>query len=417
MKIAIFGMARSGLSAYKFIKSKTDYDVYLVNSGEPSSWACFELIKADLDKAFDQDHALDILGTMDKIVLSPGIPRDHDVLAKAHEKNIPIISEIEFAFSHSDIPVVGITGTNGKTTTTTMIGEALTIFGKKVFVCGNIGRPYSDLLLENDKYDFAIVELSSFQLESIETFHPKISIFINITENHTERYNQFESYLEAKKNIFKNQTKDDFSIIGMELDLIPESIKIEPLIKFDYSKSKLVGNHNKSNFFCAYKVCEILKVKHLDENFQKFIDNFSGVEFRLQYIHTFNDLNIYNDAKSTNDAATVSAIEAFDKDEDLYLCLGGKLRTDSISLDRALKGLFITEIFVFGEASNLLEEKLIDFKIRTFKDIEEIIRYIKTATLKGNLLFSPAFPSFDQFKDYVDRGNSFTKLVNSILIE
>ena len=423
MKIAIFGLARSGLSVFRYLCTQSQHEVFLVNQGDPSSWSCLEEIqnKIAMDHCFNQDDARDLIAKVDQIVLSPGIPREHPVLSKALDKGVPVISEIEFAFQHiSDIPIIGITGTNGKTTTTTMIGEVLAMAGKRAFVCGNIGRPYTDLLLETQNYDYAVVELSSFQLESIVDFHPHIALILNITPNHAERYPDLDSYQKAKYQILKNQKADDYALLGE--GLTSEKIKsqldfIRPLQGFDFSKSYLVGEHNKMNFYCAYKVLEFLNIENREFLFQEFIDSFTGVEFRLQFIRDFQGLKIYNDGKSTNDAATFAAVDSFQGEEELFLILGGQPRSQVSTLDQTLRGKKIQQIFVFGQAQVLVKNVLGEiFDVVCFEKLEDIFSYIKIHRLKGNLLFSPAFPSFDQFKDYVERGRYFTQLAKNLSI-
>jgi UDP-N-acetylmuramoylalanine--D-glutamate ligase len=421
MKIAIFGLARSGLAAFNFLQTKPEIDVYLVNQGEPSTWANYNELKEKIDQAkmLNQDKALNLLAQMDEIILSPGIPRSHAALVKALEVNVPIISEIEFAYRNSsDIPVIGITGTNGKTTTTTMIGELLQKAGKRVFVGGNIGRPYSEILFSRDQYDVAVIELSSFQLESIVTFKPHIALLLNITHNHTERYDKHDDYVKAKYELFKNQKEQDFVLIHPSLT-IPKNraqvATIPALVDFDFSQSHLVGEHNKSNFACAYQVAKWLGIENLASLFQNFINEFSGVEFRLQFIREFQGLKIYNDGKSTNDAATVAAIDAFNPSEPLYLILGGQPRTQSTTLQNSLRGKNLQKVFVFGGAQQLVSEAIKDqFWVECYPDLVTLMKAIKRQNLRGNLVFSPGFPSFDLYKDYVSRGNHFTELVNQL---
>lgn len=414
MKIAIFGLARSGMSVYKYLKTQADIEVVLVNQGEPETWSVYEDIKDDNAQLVGQDDAEVLLAKMDKIILSPGIPREHKSLRLALNRGIPVLSEIEFAFTHSDIPVIGITGTNGKTTTTTMIGEALSKFNLDVFICGNIGRPYSDILLETKDYDYAIVELSSFQLESIVDFHPHIALILNITENHTERYTDFEDYKKAKFEITKNQNLNDYLLTNEIINSKAQVLPIKDLEGFDFRKSKLIGEHNKKNFYCAYKVCEILKLPRLDLTFQEFIDSFRGVEYRLQFIKESKNLSFYNDAKSTNDEATLAAISSFDSKSKLHLILGGKLRSEKVYIQDKLDLENIETLYVFGEAKEVLKQNLKHKNIRVFENISEVLMDIKSSCLEGIVLFSPAFPSFDQYKDYMARGEDFTKKVNDL---
>ncbi len=413
MKIALIGLGRSGLSVYRYLKAKSDCTIYLVNSGEPDSWACSDEVVDDLERAFSDNAAIMELGEMDQVVLSPGIPRDHLCLTYAIENNIPIISEIEFAYIHSDIPVVGITGTNGKTTTTTMIGEILSIIGFSAFIGGNIGIPYSDLLLEKKKYDIAVIELSSFQLESIKTFRPQISLLLNISDNHTERYSAFDDYKKAKERIFLNQKSDDVAIVNTVEKRKPREIKIEPLTGFDFSKSKLVGFHNKLNFFCAYTVASILAKRDITKEFQEFINEFTGVSFRLQFICEKKGLLFYNDAKSTNTDATLSAVNAFKDKGELSVIIGGKLRDKKISIQKDIDFSLFKNVYLLGEARTLLDEKIKSKNKKSFETLEMVFEDLKKNKEEGIVVFSPGFPSFDQYKNYEHRGQHFNKLCDS----
>ena len=426
MKIAIFGLARSGLAAMRFLLTQTDTEIFLVNQGDPHSWNAWEEIKSFKDKippqnCYDQGDAHAILAQMDQIVLSPGISREHPSLAQALEVGVSVISEIELAFIHSDIPVVAITGTNGKTTTATMVAEVLERAGLRVFLGGNIGRAYCEIF--DADYDYAIIEVSSFQLESIETFRPHIAMLLNISANHGERYEDFDQYAAAKYHIFKNMRPSDHALIDVDLDsasITAQVHYIKSLDGFDFSKSHLKGAHNKENFYCAWKVLELLKIKSthtLMQLMQNFIDEFSGVKYRLQFVGEYEGIKFYNDAKSTNNAATESAVRAFQDDpKKLYLILGGKLRTQEVDILENLRGLRITKIFVMGEAKELLEKELRgEYQVEVFDGLSEIFNMLNSQTLKGNLLFSPGLPSFDQYRDYEHRGEDFTKRVRLLM--
>jgi UDP-N-acetylmuramoylalanine--D-glutamate ligase len=410
MKIALIGLGRSGLSVYKFLKENTQDTIYLVNSGKPSDWPCFDIIKDDLERSFNDESAIEVLGEVDQVVLSPGIPRDHIALTFAHINRVPIISEIEFAFIHSDIPVVGITGTNGKTTTTTMIGKFLNQLGIKAFVGGNIGIPYTDLLSVKDDYKVAIIELSSFQLESIVSFKPQISLLLNTSENHMERYKSFEDYKVAKERIFLNQDSSNFAIVDSIKNRTPKEIEIKPLEGFNFGKSKLVGVHNKLNFFCAYNTAKLLTDRNIDKEFQLFIDDFSGVEFRLQYICEKNGMIFYNDAKSTNTDATTSAIDAFSDKENLSVIIGGKLRDGNITIQNEINFSTLKNVYLFGEAKDLLDEKINSNNKKRFETLDQVFEDLSKNKTQGIVLFSPGFPSFDQYKNYEHRGQHFNEL-------
>ena len=426
-KVAVFGMGKSGKAALELAK-KMNQDLYAVNKGPVDSWYYSDNLEKIVESCScysEEDFALHF-HKMDEIVISPGIPTSHSSLKSAIEKGVPLLSEIEFAYRHcQDIPVIAITGTNGKTTTTTMIAEALTKAGKSVFCGGNIGVPYSELPLQEKKVDYAIIEVSSFQLETIHDFHPVIGLILNIFPNHSERYDDVHDYAKAKFRLLKNMTNQDHLILGMENPYLAD-IKDHPADKvyfqkgqlpesfkktFSFLHAKVKGEHNEANFYACYKVLERLKIPNLTNLFQDFINEFSGVAHRLEYVLDFKGLAVYNDAKSTNTLATTTAIKAFkDSDQPLYLILGGKLRNEA---DRVLPDLVpfkssIARIFTIGDVSQRLAEELKDdFQVMEAHDLKTVFKMVKAEGLKGNLVFSPAFPSFDQFKNYVDRGEKF----------
>jgi UDP-N-acetylmuramoylalanine--D-glutamate ligase len=434
-RIAVFGMALSGISAVKALVS-LGLEVHAVNEGEPDHWKERKALEGIMSSSFlhAQAQADELFSQMEMIILSPGIPITHEVLKKARNKNVPILSEIELGFWLArNVPVIAITGTNGKTTTTTMIAEALERSGKKVFCGGNIGLPYTELFRSGKTFDYAVIEVSSFQLETIRDFHPMISFILNITPNHTERYTCIEDYAKAKWNITKNLKRGDLLVVGKPTYSFPQdlyrghwtkiefdqkSLPFEFVQGFNFEVSKLKGDHNKANFYAAYCVLEFLQIPDRKVIFQQFIREFKGVPHRLEFVKNFNGLNIYNDAKSTNIEATKTALKAFDDKEPCYLILGGKLRSESDVFLDDLKPFkkMITEIFTIGmTGERLFHELKNDFSVENVKTIEALIEKLKLKTLKGNLIFSPAHPSFDQFKNYVHRGEEFKRLVNSLV--
>jgi UDP-N-acetylmuramoylalanine--D-glutamate ligase len=217
-KVAIFGMGKSGKAAVELAK-KMNQDLYAVNKGAVDSWYYAEKMESLVETCacYSEDDFANHFHKMDEIVISPGIPTTHPALKAAVEKGVPILSEIEYAYRETkEIPVIAITGTNGKTTTTTMIAEALKKAGKKVFCGGNIGVPYCELPLKGEKVDYAVIEVSSFQLETIHEFHPHIGLILNVFPNHSERYDDVHDYAKAKFRLLKNMTKADHLILGLE---------------------------------------------------------------------------------------------------------------------------------------------------------------------------------------------------------
>jgi UDP-N-acetylmuramoylalanine--D-glutamate ligase len=374
-----------------------------------------------------------VMSKADLVILSPGIPREQILKMR----NIEIWGELELAYRFLESvkavpPIIGITGTNGKTTTTTFLGEMLQTAGKKVFIGGNIGIPFCDMALEvfnNSKthYDYILLELSSFQLESTDRFHVNIAIILNLFQNHGERYQTIEEYGLSKFLITKNMTKQDLLIYPLNFPLIAEwaksqiprkisiNIDIDHLkIDFDLSKFKLPGIHNKINLlFILHIACE-LKLERIAV--QKCIDNFCGVHHRIEFVDGKNKFTAFNDAKSTNWDATLTAVNAMEKkDKKLYLIIGGKKRGhgDSILPSLQILNKSVDRFYLIGEMGNEIEAEIkLKAEYKKLNKLEAVIADIRAEDFDGIILFSPGFPSFDQYLNYEKRGEHFVSLVS-----
>lgn len=437
-RVSVFGMGKSGVAAVRLLQSR-GVETHAINEGAVESWRDKDDLYRYLEPCYmhSQDDALEVFASSGLIIISPGIPTTHPALAMANAAGVPIISEIELAYWFCrKVPVIAITGTNGKTTTTTMIFEALKQAGKKVFCGGNIGIPYCDMaqkVLAGESFDYAVIEVSSFQLETIREFHPRIGLMLNLTPNHSERYEGVEDYGRAKLRLLLNMQAGDDLIVGEEAGAWVEwsastkatrhifakkNLPADFLKRFDFAKGVLVGAHNRANYYCAWKTLSLLGISGLDSLFQKFIETFPGVEHRLEYVGTFSGLKVYNDAKSTNGEATRTALAAFEGSEDLYLIVGGKLRNET---DKLLPDLLpfkgrVKKIFTIGMTTERLVKELSgDFQTEAAHTLDQVFALAKSQKLQGNLVFSPAHPSFDQFKNYVDRGQQFKTKARSIL--
>ncbi len=439
-KILVFGMGRSGISTLRFL-ARFKSEIWAVNKGAVSSWQNIEEIKGLVgeSKALEEDDPglSAVVSRCDLIILSPGIPRDHKILINLDSKKTPIWSEIELAYRFiENKKIVAVTGSNGKTTVVTMLGEIFKNAGYNVFVGGNIGIPLCEALLEDKKFDLYLLELSSFQLESMEEFRPNIAVVLNVFKNHTERYASVEEYAKAKFNIVKKMQKEDLLIVGddnaiikkwaqqlsaqVEVDYVDLSrqlqVKEEIEKEYDLSSFQLIGIHNITNLAFILKVCARLKIAR--KVVQAVINSFMGVDFRVQKIKTALLCQCFNDAKSTNWDATMTAINSlYNTERPLWVILGGQRRGESDSilphLDFFKKR--VQKIILIGDSRDLLATELAD-KIGHHKSgkLSEAIAFVAESGFEGNLLFSPAFQSFDQFKNYVDRGNSFNNLVKNI---
>ena len=380
----------------------------------------------------DDSRLPELLSHMDWIVLSPGIPTTMPFLTPARDRAVPIVNEIELACRLVKGPIIAVTGTNGKTTTVTMIGEMAKRHLKHVFIGGNIGTPLAEAVLARTDYDLIVLEVSSFQLESMQQFHPRVAVILNISASHGERYPNVEDYAAAKFLITKNMHgSSDFFIYNQ--DYVPyiqqvqksklshrslsmnciEDYRKELARSYDLSKFKLPGDHNLFNLFVAVQCLAALKMDH-KKSIQEVIDTFPGVPNRIEYVENGSGHLVYNDAKSTNWEATLTALKAMPRDKGpIYLILGGQARGRGDSIATLLSELKkrVACVYLIGDVAQALADELqghVVFKLTG--TLETTWSDLKTAQ-KGVVLLSPAFPSFDQFKNYSHRGECFRKIV------
>ncbi|MCB9093113.1 MAG: hypothetical protein H6620_11195, partial [Halobacteriovoraceae bacterium] len=293
---------------------------------------------------------------------------------------------------------------NGKSTTVNMLSFALKKLKIPHFMGGNWGLPYAEILLDPQYQNakFAVLELSSFQLELVEDFAPLVACLLNITPNHMERYSNFKEYKEAK---YKIATHAQYFFDCVDLEEFEQ--------KFDLSKAKVKGKHNVSNFAFCYRALKAAGI-NCDDLFQKVIEDFPGIPHRLEYAGTYQGVRYYNDSKSTNVEATITALEAFPLKEKVHLILGGKNRSEDISeFKELLKFKNIESYRFFGQAASKLE--------KCFENNENIFKYHDLAQVMKDLkpkvgeiiLFSPGFPSYDQYQNFNERGEHFKSLLAS----
>ncbi len=427
-KVAVYGMGKSGISALRLLK-REGAKVFAISKGDPFTWHPSINSLISIKECFDENDPLaeKIFSQSDLIILSPGIPTTNLCLKEALG-TVPIWSEIELGFHFSKVPVIALTGTNGKTTTVSLLGELLKSAGYKVFVGGNIGVPYCDISFHQENYDFAVLEISSFQLEQIESFKPHVAAILNITQNHGERYLTFNEYREAKENIARNLTSEDFLLIPKSDELLVKFAKSLPSKAiivdpkeiremetcWDLSKFQLTGSHNLSNLYFCFKVLLALGISPSDA--KEGMEKFRGVDYRLQKENSKFPFEVYNDAKSTNYDATLTALKSLnEKNLPIYLILGGQKRGIGDSILSQIPDLkkYVKKIFLIGETTEMLALELKNqIPFETPKTIDKAIEMVqKDKEFKGVLLFSPAFPSFDQYENYVARGKAFSALI------
>lgn len=420
--ILILGMGISGKSIYNSLKEKK-LNLYVSDSNEKN----IENIKEKF-VSFDKNK-------IDLVIKSPGIKPENEVLEEARKRNIKIITDIELFNMMSDKKIVAITGTNGKTTTTSLISSLLSN-SYKIKTVGNIGVGVMDAL--DSKDDYVIVECSSFQLNDILKFKPKISVITNITPDHLDWHGSFENYKEAKLNILKNQDDNDICVLNYS-DSILKVIKPNSktyyfsindhgkkgtFIKdnyiyfrddneykvFNLDKLKLLGNHNLENTLAAVCVSKILNIN--DEIIEEALNNFSGVEHRLEFVRNLNGVNYYNDSKGTNPDSTIKAVESFEKD--LILIAGGYQKNADYTEMLKIAKVKLKHLILLGETKYDIEKtaKLLNIKTTLVDNLEEATKLANKISHKGDsILLSPACASWDMYSCFEERGNHFKKLV------
>ncbi len=409
--IAILGYGMEGQDAEKYLKTQN------------------AKIKI-LDKKFSNDY-LQGLQDFDVIVRSPGVYRYLPEIVKAEESGVNITSAIEIFFENCPAKIIGVTGTKGKGTTSTLIYEILKADGRDVYLAGNIGKPYLELLPHLTKESWVILEMSSFQLIDMKV-SPHIAVVLNITKDHLDWHVSREEYVNAKKNIVSHQNKDDYAVINYEYK-DPKSFadltkgKVVPFSKSSLENKykeglMLRGEHNLENIAAAVAVGKILKID--DDKILDTVKNFKGLEHRLELVGEIRGRTFYNDSFATGPQPTIAAINSFSEPETLIL--GGSDK----GLDYSELGKIISEkenvknIILIGQIRNQVAAT---FKGTTFKgrvydlgnsSMKEIVGKAFDVTQKGGVvILSPAAASFDMFKNYKERGNQFKKAVQSLLNE
>lgn len=350
-------------------------------------------------------HTKDLILGRDLIITSPGVSSDSSPIKWAQELNIPVISEIEFAYLLCPAPIIATTGTNGKTTVTTLIGEVLKKTGRRVFVCGNIGLPFTKVVSQIKKEDFVSLEVSSFQLERIIKFQPKVALILNFTLDHLNRHSDMDEYLAAKKRIFLNQDKEDWAILNYQ-DEIVRSLGSQTRAKVLFFNKDTSVN---PNFQAAQLVGQIFGVDQKD--CEGIFNSFKGLAHRLEFIDSINGIDFINDSKATNVDSTVWALNRIDKT--IILIAGGRDKGADFKVIYDLIKKKVKHLVVIGEATDKIKTHLTG--ATSIEEADSIGMAINKSFLKAKrgdcILLSPMCASFDMFLNYEDRGDTFKKEV------
>lgn len=434
-KIFILGMARSGYEAAKLL-SDYNNEIIVTDGKEQKDELVSELESLGVKVIITGDQLSLLDDSFDYVIKNPGIKYDNPVVVKAKELGIKVINEIEMAYSFLDksVNIIGVTGSNGKTTTTTLISEFMKNSFDNVYLGGNIGIPLSNFVRDIKPNSYLVLEISDHQLCDMYDFKTNVSVLTNITPTHLDFHKSYEVYQMTKKKIFNNHTSDDLAVINKDDEV---SMKITDDIKstkvyYGHDKTNLAyydeegiyydgkiviklddiilkGKHNYQNIMGA--IIAVKKYGVTDEVIQKVLKEFKGVEHRLEYVDTINGVTYYNDSKATNCVSTITALNSFDKPT--ILLLGGYDRGHSFhDLDDSMKN--VKCVVCFGETKNRIEEFCNDLNIKCYKNdtLKEAMNVVKDICTPGDVvLLSPACASWDQYDRFEDRGDEFKKLV------
>lgn len=402
-----------------------------------------EALKDKNAKLYFGKQDANILEDITLIIISPGVPQSIDIVKEAKKRNIKVIGEIEFAYNLiPDRNYISVTGTDGKTTTVNLIYSIISSY-KKARLLGNVGNTFSKEVENIEKDEDIVLELSSFQLETVDNFHSHISVILNIAEDHLDRYKDIEDYFNAKKNITKNQNSNDFLILNYDnfytnryynelietkdiaFNVLTFSTKYREANLyynnedeclyynaekiFSIAKRKLLGMHNIENILASVLACikDNIPIEYID----KAVNNFQSIEHRLEFVKEIDGVRYINDSKATSMSAVMSALKSFDKN--IILIMGGRNKGIDFKPLKSIIEERVKKLILTGEASEDLSSMIDVSNKIIIKDFTEAFDYAKKIALKGDtVLLSPGCASFDSFKNYEERGKYFKSLVN-----
>jgi UDP-N-acetylmuramoylalanine--D-glutamate ligase len=453
--ILIVGLGVSGIAAARFAKNK-GANVTVTDMAVEKELAPYAPIAHKLGATMELGrHNIETFERADLIVLSPGVPHTILPIKRAEAKGIPILGEIELAARFIREPVIAVSGTNGKTTTTELLGDMLKNSGLKVFVGGNIGNPLIDYADKGESAEIVVAEVSSFQLDTIDTFRPRVGVLLNISADHLDRYPDFEAYARSKGRIFENQQEGDAAVInvsdplvrsiskglkarklpfyhhGNELDETMEGAVISwgdsqtspsitihtkenPKRSLDLSLINLPGRHNIENVAAASLAA--LAVGGTFEGVQSALNDFKGLSHRLEYVATINDIRFVDDSKATNVDAVARALEAFNKP--VILIMGGRDKGGDFQTLKKLVHQHTKKLIIMGEARDSIKYVLKDActgGAQTTSTMEDAVLLSYHAADPGDIvLLSPACSSFDMYSSYAERGDAFCRAVDNL---
>ncbi|MDK9717076.1 MAG: UDP-N-acetylmuramoyl-L-alanine--D-glutamate ligase [Trichlorobacter sp.] len=440
-KITVMGLAKTGVASARFL-AQQGARVTATDMRDETALAgvLAELAGLDIRFVLGRHDEADFTAT-DLVVVSPGVPQEHPLLRKATETGVTVVSEIELASRFITAPLVAITGTNGKTTTTTLVGELFQANGFSTYVGGNIGDPLIDLPASGETVERVAAEISSFQLEWISSFRPKVAALLNITEDHLDRYQGYQEYINAKLRIFENQTADDFAVVNRDDELVWQAAQSLKAQLFPFSRKheltegmfwregelvyrhnghelcfptadfRLQGVHNLENIMAALACTLLLGCQH--DTSLELLNHFEALHHRMEFVREVAGVRYFEDSKATNVGSVAKALESF---ENITLIAGGKDKGGSYAPLAELVQQRVRHLVLIGEAAERMQQELGGFAAtHRSQTLEEAVQLCASLTAPGDVvLLSPACSSFDMFKDYEERAQRFIAVVKGL---
>lgn len=451
-KVTVAGLARSGMAA-AFLLKRQGAEVYATDAGDSDALRRNAILLKEAGIEVETGvHSRGFIAGKDLIVVSPAVPEDSVIFKWAREEGVPVIGEIELGYLCCEAPIIAVTGTNGKSTTTTLIGEILRVAGKDAVVCGNIGNPFCGELHRLKKDSIAVIEVSSFQLESIKSFKPFVSVVLNVSQNHFDRHPDPASYIAAKSRILENQESDDWAVLNYDDPAVRELGKktnakviffsrlgntVSPVRKMNFSNGlsagcyedgslfvfegkhkcfvsreselKIKGPHNIENILACISVASVFNISA--DKIRRALTGFKGLEHRFELVAAIGGIDFINDSKATTVLAVKMALESCDKP--VILIAGGHDKGSDFKVLRSVISSKVKKVVLIGEAKEKIRRHLNGTV--PFIEADSMEDAVKKAYLSSSpgdcVLLSPMCASFDMFRDFEERGKVFKEAV------
>ncbi len=447
--VVVVGLARSGIAVARFLKAR-GARVTLTDQATEEILGAFAVEAQQLEVELELGrHAPSTFNSADLIVISPGVPHTIAPLEEARARGVQVIGEIELAARFIETPIVAVSGTNGKTTTTELIGRALAASGLKVFVGGNIGNPLIEIAGRSADLDVIVAEISSFQLDTIDTFRPHVAVLLNISPDHLDRYADITAYAASKNRLFENQLASDFAVCNGNDPLVQQICKLirGKVLNFfsrppengksvqgaiitpkqvaicvpefdtwriDLQNTTLIGPHNRENIAAA--ALAAMAAGASIDGVQKALDEFQSLSHRLEMVGTVNDVAFVNDSKATNVDAVMRALECFDRP--VVLIMGGRNKGYDFGQLYSQVRKHVKKLVVIGESGDeiiaALGQAALQGSVKAI-DMDDAVKMAFAIAEPGEtVLLSPACASFDMFGSYAERGEKFRESVGGL---